>query len=182
MQINTTIFFILAIIAAASAFAAACLLVRNRCLKRHFHEANHCYSNSLELLNQENRNLRKNIETTGRFMAESILIHYCFLYGQEIRNTVDSPAGPKELVFPNAIRFDGPVELEGGRKAVGLCYFPEEDRSIDNSQPDTKPHSGLQYIIAEDDDRAAEKTEPVDALANYHVLVDAIQKSQTFEG
>lgn len=182
MQINTTIFFILAIIAAASAFAAACLLVRNRCLKRHFHEANHRYSSSLELLNQENRSLREQNDILRRIAAESILIHYCFLYGQEIRYTVDSPAGPKELVFPNAIRFDGLVELERGRMAVGLCYFPEEDRSIDNSQPDTKPHSGLQYIIAEDDDRAAEKTEPVDALAHYHVLVDVIQESQTFEG
>ena len=182
MQINTTIFFILAIIAAASAFAAACLLVRNQCLKRHFHEANHRYSSSLERLNQENRSLRKDIDTAGRIAAESILIHYCFLYGQEIRNTVNSPAGPKELVFPNAIRFDGPVELEGGRKAVGLCYFPEEDRSIDNSQPNTKPHPGLQCIVAADNDRAAEKTEPVDALKNYHILVDAIQESQTCEG
>lgn len=181
MQNTTTILIFLAIIAEASVLVAAYLLVRNQCLKRRFHEANNRYSSSLELLNQENRSLRKDIETTGRNAAESILIHYCFLYGQEIRYTVDSPAEPKELVFPNAIRFDGLVELEGGRMSVGLCYFPEEDRSIDNSQPDTKPHSGLQYIIAEDDDRAAEKTEPVDALAHYHVLVDVIQESQTCE-
>lgn len=181
MQNTTTILIFLAIIAEASVLVAAYLLVRNRSLKRHFYEANHRYSSSLELLNQENRSLREDIDTLGRVGAESILIHYCLLYGQETRNTVDSPAGPKELVFPNAIRFDGPVELKGGRKAVGLCYIPEEDQSID-TLPDTKPHPGLQCIVAEDGDRAAEKTEPVDALENYHILVDAIQESQTCEG
>lgn len=181
MQNTTTILIFLAIIAEASVLVAAYLLVRNQCLKRRFHEANNRYSSSLEILNQENRSLREQNDILRRFAAEWILIHNCILFGQEIRNTVDSPAGPKELVFPNAIRFNGPVELKGGRKAIGLCFFPEEDRSIDNSEPDTKPHPGLQYIVAADDDRAAEKTEPVDALENYHILIDAIQESQTCE-
>lgn len=182
MQNTTTILVFLAIIAAASAFAAAYLLVRNRSLKRNFREANHRYSSSLELLNQENRSLQEQVDTLSRLRAESLLIDHCLLFGQEIRNTVDSPAGPKEIVFPNATRFDGPVELKGGRKAIGLCFFSEEDHSIDNSQPGTKPHPGLQCIVAVDGDRAAEKAEPIDALENYHILVNTIKESQTSEG
>lgn len=182
MQNNITVLIIWICVAFIFAMATVYLFMRNRELKKQFHNANHRYASGHELLIQENRSLQKDIDTFGRAGAEAILIDYCLLYGQEVRRTVDSAGGPLELVFKNAIIFDQPVELKHHGSAVSICYTPDEDHFVGETEPVPGRHPGLQCIVAADGDRAAEKTEPVDALENYHILVDAIQESQTCEG